>query len=210
MSVKISKQIAKKFASYGFEAKDDEDGFTIVTMADGTFLTKSESGSGAKLFDMALEAREAMDGDTTPQDDVDADADIVEQEERDPADDELEAANDELDAEDEKKFNVVPKKYRDEYKARGDASCCCDSFSRVFKEATSNGKATDVIALGHIGNLNDIDIEAKWGKLNVGMRRMNLGNMLRTRLKKVGVIKWPNATGELTAAAVNIALATVE
>jgi hypothetical protein len=43
--------------------------------------------------------------------------------------------------------------------------------------------------LVEVGLANDIDVAERWGHLNVGMQRMNLGNCLRGRANKgLGVV----------------------
>jgi hypothetical protein len=177
-------------------------------MADGTELARASSGTSQGLLDEALEARDAL---TSEVDDEQPDA---EEGEFDPVgeenDDEPSSETDDDEIEDDKKLNVVPKKYRLEYKARGDATCCGDDFSAIFRAVTTVDKQTDILALIRIGELNNIDVNAKWGTRNVGMRRMNLGNMLRSRLKKNGEISWPNEAGKLTAAQAGIMMESVK
>ena len=76
--------------------------------------------------------------------------------------------------------NVVPPKYREQYKEHN--SSCGDDVAEVFKKACAD--VEDLPAkLAEIGDANDVDVASRWGHLNNGMQRMNLGNVLRARVK---------------------------
>ena len=81
------------------------------------------------------------------------------------------------------KRSVAPERYRKRYGTAGNNG---DELAAMLKEATA--------LVSEIGRQNDIDVEARWGKRNTGMQRMNLGNMLRARLRKGTAVK----IGELT------------
>lgn len=197
MTIKITKAVAKKIKSHGFVATD-EGNFTVIRMEDNTLLAQTEDGTAQALFEEALENRDKLSGSEVGPSEI-KDNNTVEPSESD--DNVIDEAFEDEEDEEQEKLNVVPKKYRDEYKARGDASCCGDEFSQLFKTvvASSDSKTIDAGKLNEIGGANGIDVMARWGQRNVGMRRMNLGNMLRTKLKKDGEIWWPNDAGKLTA-----------
>lgn len=103
----------------------------------------------------------------------------------------------------------VRQKYRDEYRARGNPRTCSDDFSELFNEATlistdGDGKALkrpilDEPALREIAEKNGIEY-SKYEHLNKGMRRMNVGNVLRGILRRGDSIWWPNNKQKLTPA----------
>lgn len=81
----------------------------------------------------------------------------------------------------------VPLKYKLRY---GKSQNCGDEMAGVFDDAVKGEKGKiDMGALRTIGSQNGIDVEKRWGegrkdgKLNEGMQRMNLGNVLRSRVK---------------------------
>jgi hypothetical protein len=106
------------------------------------------------------------------------------------ADRKLEKAN----AEDEAKTrkSVVPAAYKAQYKERGDATSCGDNVASKLKAAILDKKAggMSLAKLAKIGKLNDVDVAEKWGHLNPGMRRMNLGNVLRAKAKRGEKVVW--------------------
>ena len=84
--------------------------------------------------------------------------------------------------------NVVPVKYRAKYGAtegklkgtNGDELAAV--LKAAFEDATGDG-AKDAL-LVRVGNQNGVDVNARWGARNLGMRRMNLGNVLRGALRR--------------------------
>ena len=109
--------------------------------------------------------------------------------------DQINEAADEVEDEDEG-GSIVPQKYRDEYKARGDATRCGDVFCEYIDPLTrfpnEKGKmvadleATRAVALAN-------GIEKDWPNLNKGQRCMNWRNMIRAKVKKTGQLVLPAA-----------------
>lgn len=80
-----------------------------------------------------------------------------------------------------KRKSIVPAKYKKQY---GKEGSCGDELSDALKEATATKDGTSQEAVVRIGDQNGIDVLGKWGHLNLGQMRMNLGNVLRARLKR--------------------------
>lgn len=74
------------------------------------------------------------------------------------------------------KKSVVPDSYKVEY---GAPQNCGDDLAEILKEA-----APTPLDVNRIGSQNNIDVEARWGGKNNGMRRMNLGNVLRGMVRR--------------------------
>ena len=106
------------------------------------------------------------------------------------ADRKLEKANAEDEAQTRK--SVVPSPYTAMYKERGDATSCGDNVASKLKAAILDKKAggMSLAKLANIGKLNDVDVAERWGHLNPGMRRMNLGNVLRAKAKRGEKVVW--------------------
>ena len=103
--------------------------------------------------------------------------------------------------------SVVKQIYRDEYKARGDATCCGDDLSQILKSATTDdaGKLSKQL-LYAIGKQNSIDVSERFGHLNPGQQRMCMSNMLRSALRKGLAIR----IGEVTYAAEDLEIEVKE
>jgi len=80
-----------------------------------------------------------------------------------------------------KKGTIVPNHYKARYKQHGNS--CGDEMADAFATLVKTKQGTDLAKLREIGLQNGIDVESRWGHLNVGQQRMNLGNVLRNRLK---------------------------
>ncbi len=80
-----------------------------------------------------------------------------------------------------KKGTIVPNHYKARYKQYGNS--CGDEMADAFAALVKTKQGTDLAKLREIGHQNGIDVESRWGHLNVGQQRMNLGNVLRNRLK---------------------------
>jgi hypothetical protein len=85
--------------------------------------------------------------------------------------------------------NVVPEKYRQKY---GKAQNCGDEMALALKEYVTvvgkneKGKEVelcDIDLLAEVALSNGLSLDP-WDHLNIGMKRMNLGNVLRGRLNK--------------------------
>ena len=87
---------------------------------------------------------------------------------------------------------IVPVKYRDEYKARGDARSNGDWFAHTFRLLCngSNKKSPVNLDLVYaIARANGVD--KTWPHLNNGQQRMNAGNMVRRVVEASGVLVVP-------------------
>ena len=82
--------------------------------------------------------------------------------------------------------SVVPSKYKKEY---GKEQSCGDSLANLLKVACTgkNGKS-DYGRMQGIMKENGIET-TRWADRNIGMIRMNLGNVLRCKLRKEGRVK---------------------
>lgn len=79
------------------------------------------------------------------------------------------------------KKDVVPSTYRERYAATGGTNG--DFIAKKLQEVTKDGDS----ALGTVMAENDIPA-GKWNGFNVGMKRMNLSNVLRSRFLNGGTI----------------------
>lgn len=124
---------------------------------------------------------EIEDEDEALEEDVD-EAELVDGEENDEADADLDAG--EADEEEEKESgSIVKPKYRQAYEVFD--GTCGDAFADAFSVACRNGEGEfDVDALRGVATENGIDLDARWGHLNVGQRRMNLSNVLRGKVRR--------------------------
>jgi len=80
--------------------------------------------------------------------------------------------------------SVVPKRWQEVYAKSELKGTNDDRIARALAEATKTAGKADPAKIKAIGEMNGIDVEARWGKRNVGMQRMNLGNVLRGRVKR--------------------------
>lgn len=77
--------------------------------------------------------------------------------------------------------SIVPDSYKKEY---GKLGHCNDELAVLLKEFTTAADGgLDVSAMGKVARANSIDL-GRWSHLNSGQQRMNLGNVLRARLKR--------------------------
>jgi len=77
--------------------------------------------------------------------------------------------------------SVVPKSYKQQY---GKTQNCGDEVAQSLSGHPHSAIVT-------VGTINGIDVEKRWGHLNPGMQRMNLGNVLRAMVKLGGKVKLP-------------------
>lgn len=100
-------------------------------------------------------------------------------------------------SDDEKAGSIVPPKYRNEYKARGDATRCSDEFCELVdpwvmlqdgKKVKGSVEKTQALAVAN-------GITKDWPNLNPGQRNMNWRNMLRTLAIKNGKLHVPAELG---------------
>lgn len=85
--------------------------------------------------------------------------------------------------EDEPKIgaSIVPDAYKKKYGKLGN---CGDDMAGVLTAATTDEKGKTVPSkLVAVMSENGLDT-SRWEKLNIGQRRMNLGNVLRSRIKR--------------------------
>jgi hypothetical protein len=96
------------------------------------------------------------------------------------------------DSEDEKGKTIVGHKYRDEYKARGDARSCGDWLAMVLRDLLNGGSKkapVDLVKTYALARANGCDKE--WSHLNPGQQRMNAGNAIRRSVKAQGFLVVP-------------------
>lgn len=99
--------------------------------------------------------------------------------------------------------SIVPKRYKKKYAAHGGS--CGDEMAGALKSAVAGEKGkTDVKALESVMAQNGLP-KNSWSGLNIGQRRMNLGNVLRSRIKRgeevtVGTEVWNEGGTEEAAA----------
>ena len=80
--------------------------------------------------------------------------------------------------------SVVPKRWQEVYAKSELKGTNDDRIARALDEATKTAGKADPAKIRAIGELNGVDVERRWGARNVGMQRMNLGNVLRGRIKR--------------------------
>lgn len=79
--------------------------------------------------------------------------------------------------------NIVPAKYKARYAEHGGSSG--DEIANLLGTECQGEKGKiDTAKLVAVGAANGIDVNTRWGHLNVGQQRMNLGNVLRGRRKR--------------------------
>lgn len=89
--------------------------------------------------------------------------------------------------------SIVPEGFKAQYKAHGGS--CGDEMAGVFADTVKGEKGKiDVSKLREVMAQNGIDTD-RWSNLNVGQRRMNLGNVLRAKAKRseyvvIGATEW--------------------
>jgi hypothetical protein len=93
---------------------------------------------------------------------------------------------DQPDEKDEQQGSIVPRKFRDEYKARGDSTRCGDWFCEtvdpyvmVVLEGKAKASVEKTYALAAANG-----VTKTWTNLNNGQQCMNSRNMLRSRVVK--------------------------
>ena len=110
--------------------------------------------------------------------------------------------------EEEEVGSIVPQRYKNEYKARGDETRCGDWLCETIdpwvtlpimgKDGKSKSrKRTDLDALRILCKANGVDRD--WPQLNNGQRAMNMRNMLRSMVVQRGTIIIPaQLSGDIT------------
>ena len=96
------------------------------------------------------------------------------------------------DAEGEVIKTIVPHKYRNEYKARGDARSCGDWLALTLRDLLNGGSKkapVDLVKTYALARANGCDRE--WPHLNPGQQRMNAGNAIRRAVKAQGFLVVP-------------------
>ena len=89
--------------------------------------------------------------------------------------------------------SIVPEGFKAQYKAHGGS--CGDEMAGVFADTVKGEKGKiDVSKLEEVMAQNGIETD-RWSNLNVGQRRMNLGNVLRAKAKRseyvaIGSTEW--------------------
>lgn len=79
------------------------------------------------------------------------------------------------------KGSIIPNRFREKY---GKVDMCGDDLSNELMSQTMlmDGHMS-LEALEATGEANNINVATRWGHLNTGMQRMNLGNMLRKLMR---------------------------
>lgn len=96
------------------------------------------------------------------------------------------------DSEGEVVKTIVPHKYRNEYKARGDARSCGDWLAITMRDLLNGGSKKAPVDLEKtyaLARANGCDKE--WPHLNPGQQRMNAGNAIRRAVKANGFLIVP-------------------
>ena len=89
---------------------------------------------------------------------------------------------------DRTKRTIVPETYKLRYTlASPDGQSCGDALALALAEATKTDGKADPAKLARVATANGVDL-GRWSHLNVGQQRMNLGNVLRSALKKGKVV----------------------
>jgi hypothetical protein len=166
-------------------------------MKDGVELAR-----GAVAKDVLEQAIEKLNGAAKParkskaQREADEDEDYAgegddfEEDEVDPSDDEEEA---EEEVEDSEGATVVKKKYKDAYRPHrmtcgDDLSTRISNHVMVVDEETGE-RRIDQAKLRRFAIANEVWVQG-YASLNVGMRRMNVANRLRAKVRKGYKVKW--------------------
>lgn len=83
---------------------------------------------------------------------------------------------------------IVPKVFKERYAATGNN--CGDEVAEMMAEIVNvpvkgrKNPGVDLERLAEVGRQNNIDVAARWGHLNPGQQRMNLGNVLRGKVNR--------------------------
>lgn len=136
-----------------------------------------------RLITLAVEGEISiplLDGDPLEAPDYSATSEEEEEEEEEPGEGEEPDEDEEAES-----HNVVPEKYRKRYGAKQN---CGDDMALTLKDFVTkqDDKAKnfcDTALLQHVADQNGVSLAA-WSHLNLGMQRMNLGNVLRGKLNK--------------------------
>lgn len=88
--------------------------------------------------------------------------------------------------------SIVPAKYKARY---GKAGTVGDELADALTAYCHGEDGISPMKIVEIGKQNGIDVLDRWGQRNLGQQRMNLGNVLRGRLKRgeyvrVGKDEW--------------------
>ena len=98
--------------------------------------------------------------------------------------------------------SIVPKVFKDRYKKQG--GNCGDELADAMNSTVKGEKGKiDGTKLAAVMAQNGVE-KGRWSNLNVGQRRMNLGNVLRARIKRgeavtVGETEWSASEEAATA-----------
>ena len=77
--------------------------------------------------------------------------------------------------------SVVPSKYKPKY---GKAGSVNDEIANALRDLVHMKDGIDLAALTKEAKANGIDLAERWPGKNIGMLRMNLGNVLRGKVKR--------------------------
>jgi hypothetical protein len=186
----------KKALDLGVDLTVAEDGTAFYASKGEISVTQVSAKAALAELIRKMEA-EKIEGENDPGELNDEDEGTIEGSpfvsDQDPEADEGEGEDEDED-EAKRRASVVKQRYKERYRAQGDETCCGDDLSQIMREATTmrNDKGKDVCdpeMVELIGRDNGINVQERWGHLNVGMQRMNLGNVLRKKARDGEVIK---------------------
>lgn len=185
MTLSIHHATAKKAEKLGVTLTIEGD--RVIAIDTENDPDREFSGTNAKdLLDRVLSLRPGADSDGDDEGDDEGDEqDEGDGEEGDDADEGDGEGTADADDEDEpaESGSIVKPKYRQAYEVFD--GTCGDAFAEAFTSACRNGEGEfDIDALRSVASTNGIDLDARWGHLNVGQRRMNLSNVLRGMVRR--------------------------
>lgn len=80
--------------------------------------------------------------------------------------------------------SVVPLRWAKAYAKSELKGTCDDALAHQLDAITKTDGKPDRAKIDALGWANGIDVQKRWGERNIGMQRMNLGNVLRGRIKR--------------------------
>jgi len=80
--------------------------------------------------------------------------------------------------------SVVPTAWVKAYAKNALKGTCGDRLAHQLDALTKTDGKADHAKIVALGRLNGIEVDLRWAGRNIGMQRMNLGNVLRGRAKR--------------------------
>jgi hypothetical protein len=80
--------------------------------------------------------------------------------------------------------SVVPTAWVKAYAKNALKGTCGDQLAHQLDALTKTDGKADHAKIVALGRLNGIEVDLRWAGRNIGMQRMNLGNVLRGRAKR--------------------------